>query len=70
MKAAMQPSALGIQPVIHSLLKAMNQMAKDHNQQPQAGILSAKSASEEAPTNSEYGTGPWFMYHALSGERD
>lgn len=68
MKSAMEPAPQGMQPVIHSLLKAMNRLAKDHNQQPQAALLSSKGPAKEAPTDADYSTGAWFMFHALSGK--
>ena len=51
---------------MYSLLKAMNRFSKDHNQQPQAGLLFAKTAPREVPTDAEYSTGSWFIYHALN----
>jgi hypothetical protein len=67
MKASMQAAPDCMHEVLYSLLKAMNRIAKDHNQQPQAGLLFAKtSIAREAPTDAEYSTGPWFMFNALN----
>ncbi len=57
-----------MQEVMYSLLKAMHRIAKEHNQQPQAGLLNCKTAPREVPTDNEYSTGAWFMYHALNSE--
>ena len=69
-KSAMKAAPDGMHEVMYPLLKAMNRIAKDHNQQPQAGLLYAKPPAglREAPTDAEYSTGPWFMYHALNSE--
>ena len=64
----MQASPDCMNEVMYSLLKAMNRIAKDHNQQPNNGYLFAKSAPREVPADSEYSTGPWFMYHALNSK--
>ena len=68
-KAAIRAQPHSMDEVIPSLLKAMNRMAKDHNQQPQAGFLGNKGrTSRESPTENEYGSGSWFVYHALDCE--
>lgn len=55
--------------VLGALLKAMNRIARDHNQHPQQALLSAKlPTAREVPTDAEYSTGAWFMYHALTGQ--
>jgi hypothetical protein len=67
MKAVMEAAPDCMHEVLYSLLKAMNRIAKDHNQQPQVALLFAKtSTAREAPTDAEYSTGPWFMYNALN----
>lgn len=68
MKASMQAAPDCMNEVMYSLLKAMNRIAKDHNQQPNNGYLFAKTNPREVPADSEYSTGPWFMYHALNSE--
>lgn len=68
-EAGIRAQPRSMDEVIPSLLKAMNRMAKDHNQQPQAGLLGIKgSTSRESPTENEYGSGSWFVYHALDCE--
>jgi len=67
LKGAIQAAPDSMQAVIHSLLKAMNRLAKDHNAQPHGALLSNKGIPKEAPTDAEYSSGAWFMYHALQG---
>lgn len=67
MKAATEGSASSMEKVLFPLLRAMNRIAKDHSKQPQVGLLSAKGPPQESLSNSEFGTGAWFMYHALAG---
>ncbi|KAL6768445.1 hypothetical protein ACKKBF_B39155 [Auxenochlorella protothecoides x Auxenochlorella symbiontica] len=67
MKAAVEARPNSMQPLIGPLLAAMHRVAKDHNQQPAAGILGSKSFPPSTePADSEYGTGAWFMWHALA----
>ena len=68
MKACMEVAPDSMQDVMYSLLKAMNRVAKEHNQHPQGGLLNCKSPPREVPTDAEYSTGTWFMYHALNSE--
>lgn len=64
--ALLQANADSMRPLIGPLLKAMHRAAKEHNQHPTAGILSSKASPQtEEPQASEYGTGAWFMWHAL-----
>jgi hypothetical protein len=67
MKAATEGSTSSMEKVLFPLLRAMNRIAKDHSKQPQVGLLSAKGPPQESLSNSEFGTGAWFMYHALAG---
>lgn len=69
MKAAIKAAPDSMQGAMFSLLKAMNRLAKDHNQQPGSGILAPAKGQpyREVPTNAEYSTGPWFMFNALNG---
>ena len=52
--------------VLLLLLRAMNRIAKEHSKQPQLGLLSAKGMPQETLSNAEFGSGAWFMYHALT----
>jgi hypothetical protein len=57
-----------MQTAMAPMLKAMHRVAKEHNNQPGLGLLAAKTpAFREAPADSEYSSGAWFMYHALNG---
>ena len=67
MKAATEGCGSSMEKVLFPLLRAMNRIAKDHSKQPQVGLLSAKGPPQESLSNSEFGTGAWFMYHALAG---
>ena len=66
MKSCMEAAPDSMHDVMFALLRAMNRVAKDHNQQPTLALLSSKAPAREVPTDSEYSTGPWFMYHALN----
>lgn len=66
MGPAVQATSDSMQDIMFSLLKAMNRIAKDHNQQPQAALLACKGAPKESPTDADYSSGPWFMFHALN----
>lgn len=68
MKGAIDGCANSMEKVLFLLLKTMNKLAKDHSKQPQLGLLSAKGPPQECLTNSEYGSGAWFIYHAMSGK--
>ena len=56
--------------LIGPLLRAMHRLAKEHNQAPAAGLLSAKADQPAGlqPTEATHGSGSWFMWNALNGE--
>jgi hypothetical protein len=58
--------------LIGPLLRAMHRLAKEHNQAPAAGLLSAKADQPAGlqPTEATHGSGSWFMWNALNGEAD
>lgn len=66
MKGAVESSPKSMDSVLLLLLRAMNRIAKEHSKQPQLGLLSAKGMPQETLSNSEFGSGAWFMYHALA----
>ena len=65
MKDACDASPKSMDGVLLLLLRAMNRIAKEHSKQPQLGLLSAKGMPQETLSNSEFGSGAWFIYHAL-----
>ena len=65
MKGATEASPRSMDEVLLLLLRAMNRVAKEHSKQPQLGLLSSKGMPQESLSNSEFGSGAWFMYHAL-----
>lgn len=68
MRAVIEANPDSMQLLMLPLVKSMQRVAKDHNQNPQAGILLAKvSMPREVPSELEHGSGSWFMYHALNG---
>ncbi|KAL4439666.1 hypothetical protein ABPG75_002667 [Micractinium tetrahymenae] len=56
-----------MKPLIGPLLRAMHRLAKEHNQAPAAGLLSAKADQPAGlrPTEAAHGSGSWFMWNAL-----
>lgn len=65
MKSIAEVSPNAMDKVLIYLLRAMNRIAKEHSKQPQLGLLSAKGMPLESLSNSEFGSGAWFMYYAL-----
>jgi transformation/transcription domain-associated protein len=65
MKGATESSPRSMDEVLLLLLRAMNRVAKEHSKQPQLGLLSSKGMPQESLSNAEFGSGAWFMYHAL-----
>jgi transformation/transcription domain-associated protein len=57
-----------MKPLIGPLLRAMHRLAKEHNQAPSLGLLSAKIDQPAClqPTMATHGSGSWFMWHALN----
>jgi transformation/transcription domain-associated protein len=68
MHEAMKAAPDCMKPLIGPLLRAMHRLAKEHNQSPTAGLLSAKpdQPARLQPTDATYGSGSWFMWHALN----
>ena len=66
MKGATEASPGSMDEVLLLLLRAMNRIAKEHSKHPHNGLLSVKGMPQESLSNAEFGSGAWFMYHALS----
>ena len=65
-RGGMEGHPAAMKPIMGSFLKAMHRVARDHNSNPATQLLSSKSGQARmACTDADYGSGAWFMYHAL-----
>ncbi|KAL4854024.1 Transcription-associated protein 1 [Chlorella vulgaris] len=68
MQETMKANPDCMKPLIGPLLRAMHRLAKEHNQAPALGLLSAKADQPAGlhPSKATHGSGSWFMCNSLN----